>query len=83
MNKFQSHLVGYLKTKYPRGQQTFVSGDLTKIFKEFDRVSDLDYDILKNSNTYFGEPEEAKIIKGIKIFINKVMKECDKYFPEF
>lgn len=72
-----------MKTKYPRGQQTFVSGDLMKLFKEFDRVNDLDYDILKNSNTYFGGPDEKKIIKEIKIFINKIISECDKYFPEF
>ncbi len=83
LNKFQHNLVGYLKTKYPRGQQTFVSGDLMKIFKEFDRVNDLEYDILKNSNTYFGEPNDSKIIKTIKIFINKIMNECDKYFPTF
>ncbi len=52
-------------------------------FKEFDRVNDLEYDILKNSNTYFGEPEEEKIVKGIKLFINKLMRECDSFFPEF
>jgi len=26
-------LVGYLKAKYPRGKQTFVSGDLMSVFK--------------------------------------------------
>jgi len=74
LNKFQNHLVGYMKTKYPRGQQTFVSGDLMKIFKEFDRVNDLEYDILKNSNTYFGEADDDEIVKGIKIFMNKILK---------
>lgn len=72
-----------MKTKYPRGQQTFVSGDLMKIFKEFDRVNDLEYDILKNSNTYFGEADDDEIIKSIKIFLNKIMKECDRNFPLF
>jgi hypothetical protein len=58
LNKFQNNLVGYLKAKYPRGQQTFVSGDLMNHFKEFDRVNDLEYDILKNSHTYFGDDED-------------------------
>ncbi len=54
-----------------------------KIFKEFDRVNDLEYDILKNSNTYFGEADDDEIIKGIKVFLNKTMKECDRNFPLF
>lgn len=83
LNKFQNHLVGYLKTKYPRGQQTFVSGDLMTQFKEFDRVNDLEYDILKNSNTYFGEIDDEKIIRSVKVFVNKVMKECDMHFSRF
>ena len=73
LNKFQKHLVGYLKTKYPRGQQTLVPGDLMGLFKKFDRVNEFNYDILKRSNTYFGEPDEKKIIKGIKLFMNKIM----------
>lgn len=36
VNKLQKNLVGYLKMKYPRGAQTFVPGDLMKVFKEFD-----------------------------------------------
>jgi hypothetical protein len=51
-----------------------VSGDLMAVFKEFDRVNDIEYDILKNSNTYFGEPDDKKIINGIKSLINKVIK---------
>jgi hypothetical protein len=47
--------VGYLKMKYPRGAQTFVPGDLMKVFKEFDISENLEFDILRNSNTYFGD----------------------------
>jgi len=41
LNQFQKNLVGYLKAKYPRGQQTFVSNELMNNFKEFDRINDL------------------------------------------
>ena len=40
--------------KYPRGTQSFVPGDLMSVFKEFDLSEDIEFDILKNSNTYFG-----------------------------
>ena len=37
-NKSQRTLLGYLKIKFPRGGQTFVPGDLMKVFKTFDMV---------------------------------------------
>jgi len=73
LNKFQKNLVGYLKIKYPRGNQNFVPGDLMTIFKEFDRSDDLEYDILKNSNTCFTDTNDADLSKSIKIFFNKII----------
>lgn len=73
MNKFQHNLIGYLKAKYPRGKKTFVSSSLIDTFQNFDRTNDYEFDILKNSNTYFGNTDEKAIIKEIKIFFNHIM----------
>ena len=37
-NKIQKSLIIYLKMKYPRGGQTFIPGDLSKLFQPFDLV---------------------------------------------
>lgn len=45
--------MGYLKIKYPRQAENFVPGDLMTVFKDFDNTEDIQFDILKNSKTYF------------------------------
>lgn len=63
INKLQKNLVGYLKMKYPRGGQSFVPGDLMNVFREFDLSEDIEFDILKNSNTYFGTDDEVLLAR--------------------
>ena len=38
INKMQKNLIGYLKSKYPRSGQSFVPGELTQKFRNFDMV---------------------------------------------
>lgn len=52
-NKSQAILIGYLKMKYPRGGQTFVPGDLAKMFKTFNMVESPENDILRNAGVCF------------------------------
>lgn len=35
-NELQRSIIGYLRAKYPKGQQSFVPGDLMNVFKSFD-----------------------------------------------
>jgi hypothetical protein len=83
INKLQKNLVGYLKMKYPRGGQSFVPGDLMAVFKEFDLSEDLEFDILKNANIYFGSEKDSELSREIKIFLNKLMNETDINYPKF
>jgi len=48
--------MGYMKIKYPCGSETYIPPNLIDAFPEFDRTNDIDYDILKNSKIYFGDP---------------------------
>lgn len=52
-NELQKSIVGYLKAKYPRGKQNFVSGDLMNVFKSFDYVESPENDIIRQAGFYF------------------------------
>jgi hypothetical protein len=69
--------------KYPRGGQSFVPGDLMAVFKEFDLSEDLEFDILKNANIYFGSEKDSEVSRDIKTFLNKLMNETDVNYPKF
>ena len=56
INKAQKLLLAYLKMKYPRGGNTFVPGDLVKVFKSFDMVEYPENDILRNAGICFTDP---------------------------
>jgi hypothetical protein len=72
-NELQKGIIGYLKAKYPRGQQNFVSGDLMNVFKSFDYVESPENDILKQSNIYFGNSNPRELLKMIKEFLNSLI----------
>lgn len=69
--------------KYPRGGQSFVPGDLMAVFKEFDLSEDIEFDIVKNADTYFGSDEDESLSREIKLFLNKLMTELDSCYPRF
>lgn len=69
--------------KFPRAGNIFVSGDLSEKFISFDEVENPKNDILSNAGVHFTDSEDAKIIKEIKIFFNKMMNELDEKYPTF
>ena len=76
-------IIGYLKAKYPKGQQNFVSGDLMNTFKSFDYIDNHENDILKQSGFYFGKSNVRELMKKIKGFLNNLIDEVDANFPRF
>lgn len=82
-NKAQSVLIGYLKMKYPRGGNTFVPGDLMKIFKSFDMVEYPENDILRNAGISFTDSSTKEIVHKLKVFLNSLLDELDEKFPIF
>lgn len=82
-NKAQSSLLGYLKMKYPRAGNVFVSSDLSQKFKSFDFVENPKNDILAKFKIFFTGSSEANIVKQVKIFFNTIMEELDDKFPVF
>lgn len=57
LNDFQKKMILYFKTEYPDKAKTFVPQDLGE-FVDFSIVSNIEYDILINSNTYFKQIKE-------------------------
>ena len=69
--------------KYPRGGQSFVSGDLMKMFKSFSMVEHPKNDLLRNANIYFGRKKREDLICDLKKFFNTIIDELDEQFPKF
>lgn len=62
-NKAQGNLSGYLKLKFPRARNVFVSDDLAEKFISFDEVENPKNDILSNAGVHFTDSQDLKIIK--------------------
>lgn len=82
-NDLQRSIIGYLKTKYPTGQQNFVSGDLMKVFKPFDYIDSPENDIVRQAGFYFRQELTRDLLKNIKEFLNELIDETDLNFPRF
>lgn len=69
--------------KYPRNNQSFVPGELLRVFKQFSNVEKEENDIVRASGHYFGSDNEGELIKCIKSFLNRLIDELDTCFPIF
>ena len=77
-------MLGYLKMKYPRGEQTFVPTELMKEFKSFDMVEEPENDILLSAKICFQYENTSKgLVRLLKVFFNKLIDEMDSKFNSF
>ena len=69
--------------KYPRGGPTFVPGELTKKFQNFNMVENPDNDILRNAGICFYQESDKSITLKLKEMLNMIISELDSKFPKF
>ena len=84
----QKKIIEFLKFKYPRNRKDFVPTELEALFQSVDDSEHTDYDLLINSRVYFDYEkvqayERKEVIKQIKIFLNSIIMETNRFFDYF